>query len=135
MFNNLRFLLVMLCISVGTSAFAAGYCLSPAEIRSKSQLMSLKAMNMASSNSTNLEAAEKMLDDATAFQESIFPNCLQYFKTTSAPDCQKMTSLATGYMLLDKSKQPAAKAQALNAAAKFSNVCKYQYQTLQMMLK
>lgn len=130
-----KFLLLGLCLFYGVEAFSSGTCPTPQELRSKNEYFQQKAMAGLSSQSSNPDDAIRLLEEQTSYINGVFPGCVQYFKSTKNPDCSKLTTLATGYMLLDKEKQPAAKAQALGAAAPFSKQCSAEFQALQFLIK
>ena len=118
---------------ISSAAYGAGYCPTPQELQSKMNSFQQRALRNINANSS-LEQAEALLNEQERYIDSIFPSCMQYFKTTQNPNCSKLATLSTGYIMLDKSKQPAAKSQ-LGTLSKLKGVCGYQYEAFLMMTK
>ena len=125
-------IIIMLCFSPLT--YATGYCPTTNEVQMKMQQFQMRAFKNIGSNST-LEQIEALNDEMIRYQESLVPNCIHYFQVTPNPDCNKLTTLATGYMLMDKNKQIAAKGQIFNVARPYQKTCEYQYMSLEMLVK
>ena len=125
-------LTLLVCFS--QVANASGYCPTSDEVQLKMRQFQFRAMkNM--DMSVPIEQVQALNNEMTRYQESLVPNCVQYFKTTHNPDCNRLNTLSVGYMLLDKNKQYSAKGQILNVARPYQQTCKYQYMSLDMMLK
>jgi hypothetical protein len=82
-----------------------------------------------------IEQVEALNKEMLQYQANIVPSCLQYFRTTPNPECKRLTTLATGYMLLDKAKQPAMKNSILNVAKSFENTCPAESMTIDYLVK
>ena len=130
-----RFLFIFLLLFlVSQGVFANDYCPTPDEIRATMHLFQFRAMkNM--DLKVPLEQVEALNNELITYQQAIVPNCVRYFQVTHNPDCNKLISLATGYMLLDNNKQLAARGQILNVTRGFEATCKYQYETVQSFVK
>lgn len=126
-------LLILSLIFISVSASAAGYCPTPQEYQAKMQYFQQKAMNLINSRSTVLQSQALMKEEET-YMNATFPGCLEYFKTTTSPDCARLQTFATSYMMLDSAKQSAAKAQ-LDGLSSLQGKCGYQYDAFRMMTK
>jgi len=127
-------LLVLGLILPGLRVFADGYCPAPYEYKSKMQEYQVKAMKMMANPNTS-EDPEALLKELEDYQASLFPNCMNYFNTTSSPDCQKLGVLYTSYMMLDKSKQPSAKSQILDMMQHLPKSCETEVYVTRTMMK
>lgn len=132
-----KLILSIAIVSFGSIALAAGYCPSNAEFQTKMQGYQQRAMAaLQNPQSVSLESMNKLQNEQKAYMNSIFPNCLQYFKTTQTPDCSKLTMLSSGYMFLEDAKQPAAKAQTYALLNSLYGKCKpYEIDAVKIMVK
>lgn len=129
-----KFIMLFLsCLFISVSANAEGFCPTPQEYQAKMQYFQQKAMNLMNSKSSMLQS-QALMKEEESYMNSTFPGCLQYFKTTSNPDCSKLQTFATSYMMLDNSKQAGAKTQ-LNSLPNLQGKCGYQYDTFKMLTK
>ena len=129
-----KFVFIILTVLLVPSAvYSAGYCPTPQELQSKMSYFQQRAIGNMNSNAS-LTQTEALMNEQERYIDSIFPSCIQYFKTAQNVDCSKLSTLATGYIMLDKSKQPAAKTQ-LNNLPSFQSKCSYQYDAFKMMVK
>lgn len=124
-------------VSIGSIALAAGYCPSNTEFQTKIQGYRLRAMSAVQNpSSMSLENIDRLQNEQQTYLNSIFPNCLQYFRTTQNPDCSRLAMLSSGYLFLDKSKQPAAKAQTYSLLNSLYGKCQpYELDTVKIMIK
>lgn len=124
-------------VSIGSIALAAGYCPSNTEFHTKIQGYRLRAMSAVQNpSSMSLENIDRLQNEQQTYLNSIFPNCLQYFRTTQNPDCSRLAMLSSGYLFLDKSKQPAAKAQTYSLLNSLYGKCQpYELDTVKIMIK
>lgn len=125
----------IMILSVAAPTFAAGYCPTPSEYRAKMEYFQLKAIRLMATPSSNLDEAEALTREQDTYMDSTFPGCMQYFQTTQVPDCSKLQVLSTSYIMLDKAKKPAAKAQIDRLPQSLRTRCEIDYQTLQFMIK
>lgn len=133
----LSLVLSMSIISIGSIVLAAGYCPSNAEFQTKMQGYQQRAMAaLQNPQSVSLESMNKLQSEQKAYMNAVFPNCLQYFKTTQTPDCSKLAMLSSGYMFLEDAKQPAAKAQTYALLNSLYGKCKpYEIDAVKIMVK
>lgn len=133
----LCFALSITVVSIGSIALAAGYCPSNTEFHTKIQGYRLRAMSAVQNpSSMSLENIDRLQNEQQTYLNSIFPNCLQYFRTTQNPDCSRLAMLSSGYLFLDKSKQPAAKAQTYSLLNSLYGKCQpYELDTVKIMIK
>ena len=130
-----KVLLGALCLLFFAQAsYSAGYCPTNDEVKLKMQQYQTKAINNIGNNVT-LEQIEALNNEIISYQSSLVPNCVQYFQLTHNPDCNRLLTLATGYMLLDKNKQYTAKGQIFNVARPYKDTCPAQYMTIEMFVK
>ena len=124
-------------VSIGSVALAAGYCPSNTEFHTKIQGYQLRAMAAVQNpSSMSLEDMDRLQNEQQTYLNSIFPNCLQYFRTTQNPDCSRLAMLSSSYLLLDKSKQPAAKTQTYSLLNSLYGKCQpYELDTVKIMIK
>lgn len=124
-------------VSFGSIALAAGYCPSNTEFQTKIQGYQLRAMAAVQNpSSMSLEDMDRLQNEQQTYLNSIFPNCLQYFRTTQNPDCSRLAMLSSSYLLLDKSKQPAAKTQTYSLLNSLYGKCQpYELDTVKIMIK
>lgn len=124
-------------VSIGSIALAAGYCPSNTEFQTKIQGYRLRAMSAVQNpSSMSLEDMDRLQNEQQTYLNSIFPNCLQYFRTTQNPDCSRLAMLSSGYLFLDKSKQPAAKTQTYSLLNSLYGKCQpYELDTVKIMIK
>ena len=130
-----KVILMSLCLIFVSSITvnAEGVCPTPQEYQAKMQYFQQKAMTLMNTKSSMLQSQALMKEEEN-YMNSTFPGCLQYFKTTPNPDCSKLQTFATSYMMLDNSKQAGAKAQ-LNSLPNLQGKCGYMYDTFKMMTK
>ena len=130
-----NFLLLLSLILLSTQAsLAAGYCPTNDEFQIKMQQFQMRAIKNLDT-SVPIEQVEALNKEMMQYQANILPSCIQYFQTTPNPECKRLSTLATGYMLLDRAKQPAAKARIFNAARPYKDACQIEYSTLEMLVK
>ena len=124
-------------VSIGSIALASGYCPSNTEFHTKIQGYQLRAMAAVQNpSSMSLEDMDRLQNEQQTYLNSIFPNCLQYFRTTQNPDCSRLAMLSSSYLLLDKSKQPAAKTQTYSLLNSLYGKCQpYELDTVKIMIK
>lgn len=124
-------------VSIGSIVLAAGYCPSNTEFHTKIQGYQLRAMAAVQNpSSMSLEDMDRLQNEQQTYLNSIFPNCLQYFRTTQNPDCSRLAMLSSSYLLLDKSKQPAAKTQTYSLLNSLYGKCQpYELDTVKIMIK
>lgn len=132
-----KLILSLAIVSFGTIALASGYCPSNAEFQTKMQGYQQRAMTaLQNPQAVSLESMDRLQNEQMTYMNAIFPNCLQYFKTTQSPDCSKLAMLSSGYMFLDKAKQPAAKAQTYALLNSLYGKCKpYEIDAVKIMVK
>lgn len=130
--KHLFLILVLLLLS---NTVANAYCPTAEEFQAKSRYFQSKAISMMSSQSSDLNAAEALLDEQSRYLDSLFPNCMQYFRTVQKPDCRRLNVLTTSYYMLDKSKQPAAKNQIYNMLLSLPVSCESEIQATKIMIK
>jgi len=130
--NKLLLFSVILLLSTN-SAFSAGYCPTPNEYQSKVETFQLKALNMMQTQNASLDASEKLMNEMDAYMNSVFPGCIEYFQTTPAPDCNKVRTLSTSYVMLDKDKKNAGKAKLNSIGGVLQNKCPTDYKVLKFM--
>jgi len=123
--------MVLLC---GLKVYSAGYCPTTVEIQAKSQSWQQRAL-AGMSSSSSLDDVEALAKEQDAYLNMLVPSCIQYFKTTPNPDCNRLLGLSTGYMLLSSAKQPGAKAQIWNAVTPLTNKCPNEIQALKFIVK
>lgn len=131
--KNLFFIMAVLLVF--NNIASAAYCPTADEFRAKSRYFQNKALNLMSSQSSNLDEAESLLDEQARYLDSLYPNCMQYFRTTPKPDCDRLNVLTTAYYMLDKSKQPAAKNQIYNMLLSLPVSCESAIQATKLMIK
>lgn len=123
-------------VSIGSIALAAGYCPSNTEFHAKMNGYKQSALNDMQNPTISTEEISRKLNEQKAYMNAIFPNCLQYFKTTQSPDCSKLAMLSSGYMFLEDAKQPAAKAQTYALLNSLYGKCKpYEIDAVKIMVK
>ncbi len=131
-----KLILSIAIVSFGSIALAAGYCPSNAEFHAKMNGYKQSALNDMQNPTISLDEITRRLNEQQAYTKSVFPNCLQYFKTTQSPDCSKLTMLSSGYMFLEDTKQPAAKAQTYALLNSLYGKCKpYELDMVKIMVK
>lgn len=136
--NKISNIIISLAIvSFGSIALAAGYCPSNTEFHTKIQGYQLRAMAAVQNpSSMSLDDMDRLQNEQQTYLNSIFPNCLQYFRTTQNPDCSRLAMLSSSYLLLDKSKQPAAKTQTYSLLNYLYGKCQpYELDTVKIMIK
>ena len=116
----------------GSSVLASGVCLTKTQVDAKLLYFQKQALN---SSNTSLDATMKLLDEQDAFIKSLYTGCLEYFQTTPTPDCQRISTLITGYIMLDKKEQPAAKTKVQALKTPLSKKCPTASQMIDMMVK
>jgi hypothetical protein len=127
-------LLLSLILLSSQVSLAAGYCPTNDEVQLKMrqfQMRSIKNLD----TTVSLEQVEALNNEMMQYQASLVPNCVHYFQVTHNPTCNRLTTLATGYMLLDKNKQLVAKGEILNVVRPYQNACQAEYMTLELFLK
>lgn len=129
-----KIIVLSLLLIVGNCANAAGYCPTPNEFQSKMQYFQAKALRLMSTNVSEQEA-DAYLKEQDNYLNSIFPGCIQYFQTSPAPDCSKMQTMATSYIMLDKAKKPAAKNRINSLPSSLQDKCSVDYKTMQIFLQ
>lgn len=129
----LCFALSITVVSIGSIALAAGYyCPSESEYQAKQDSFMQKISSPSISNADLL----RISDENEAYDLSVFKNCLGYLKTTPNPDCSRLAMLSSSYLLLDKSKQPAAKTQTYSLLNSLYGKCQpYELDTVKIMIK
>lgn len=115
------------------SVFAAGYCPTNDEIQLKMTQFQTRAMQ--NLNGSSLAEIEALNREMNQYQANILPGCLQYFQMTSTPDCKRLSTLGTAYLLLDKTKRFEAKGRILNIAKKYETSCVNEYRTIELFVK
>lgn len=131
-----KLILSLAIVSFGSIVLAAGYCPSNAEFHAKMDGYKQSALNDMQNPTITTEEISRKLNEQKAYMNAIFPNCLQYFKTTQTPDCSKLAMLSSGYMFLEDAKQPAAKAQTYALLNSLYGKCKpYELDTVKIMVK
>lgn len=135
--NKISNIIISLAIvSFGSIALAAGYCPSNTEFHAKMNGYKQSALNDMQNPTISTEEISRKLNEQKAYMNAIFPNCLQYFKTTQSPDCSKLAMLSSGYMFLEDAKQPAAKAQTYALLNSLYGKCKpYEIDAVKIMVK
>ncbi|MBQ8460372.1 hypothetical protein IJ541_09775 [bacterium] len=115
-------------------SYGAAYCPSPNEYRSKMEYFQYKALGMMAKPDISVSEADALWKEQENYMNSTFPNCIQYFQTMAAPDCEKLRVLATSYIMLDKGKKVTAKSQINSLNSHLSNKCPVDYKTLRFMI-
>lgn len=135
--NKISNVIISLAIvSFGSIALAAGYCPSNTEFHAKMNGYKQSALNDMQNPTISTEEISRKLNEQKAYMNAIFPNCLQYFRTTQNPDCSRLAMLSSSYLLLDKSKQPAAKTQTYSLLNSLYGKCQpYELDTVKIMIK
>lgn len=128
-------LLFLVILFASSKVFAASYCPTPDEFKAKNLYFQQQAVNVLSNKDYALEAAEKLQLEQSTYMDSVYPNCVQYFKNTKNPDCSKLVTLATGYMLMSDAERASSKSEVLNVAKPFATRCSAQFHTLEILLK
>ena len=131
--KKLLLLLSLILLSAQIS-LAAGYCPTNDEVQVKMRQFQMRSIKNLDTR-VPIEQVEALNNEMMQYQASLVPNCIHYFQVTKNPSCNRLTTLATGYMLLDKNKQLAAKGKILNVAKSYQNVCPAEYMTLEMLIK
>lgn len=111
------------------STLAAGYCPTSQEVQDKGNYFVTRMGTLASN--TSADAAIKLLEEQEAYYDNLLPNCIQYFKTNSAPDCKRLNTLSASYLMLNASKKAAAKPQINQLLNNLSKTCPNQVRTFQ----
>ncbi len=130
---------VLLCLSLGVSAYAN--CPSTAEFQQKNNYFQTQSISIISGSLKDdpdamLKAAQDLSNEQDNYNNSLAPGCVAYFNSTQNPDCQRLSVLVTGYLIMDKEKQtPAFKSQVINALNKAATYCPYQVQAVKPMIK
>lgn len=131
--KKLLLLLSLILLSAQIS-LAAGYCPTNDEVQLKMRQFQMRSIKNLDTR-VPIEQVEALNNEMMQYQASLVPNCVHYFQVTQNPSCNRLTTLATGYMLLDKNKQLAAKGKILNVTRPYQNACPTEYMTLEMFLK
>ena len=139
-FNKLILSSVLLFVlSIGVKAYAN--CPSYAEFQEKNnyfykQYLTIPNGSLSANPDEMLKISEDLATEQKNFNNSIAPGCVAYFNSTQKPDCQRLSVLVTGYLIMDKDKAtPAVKSQVLNALDKAAPYCQYQVPALKQMIK
>lgn len=128
----IKICIVLSIITFGSSSvFATGYCPTPTEFQAKNNSF----MQRLNSSSSSYEQLTKIRNEQEAWMNSLYPGCLQYFKTTTNPQCSKLQSLTTSYMMLPSAKQPLARLEILTTTAKLKKICPADYGTIEYLVK
>ena len=128
-FMGLGILASLVLIALPTLAVAQ--CPTPSEYKAKVQSFQDKAYSMMA---TSLDEAEKSLQEQDAYIQSTFPACVQYFKETATPDCSKLQTLSSSFVILDKSKKATAKSQLKSLPASVQK-CGPQYDAFKFIIE
>jgi hypothetical protein len=115
-------------------SYSAGYCPTPNEFQDKMQYFQAKALRLMHSN-PSVTTAEDLMKEQNSYLNSVFPGCMQYFETTSAPDCIKLQTLSTSYIMLDKSKKSSAKARINSLPYSLQSKCPVDYKVMKIFIE
>lgn len=126
---------VLIIVLTSANAFAAGYCPTVSELQSKNDYYQKKAMSLMSNPTQSVDEATAIMNEQTSYYDSLFPNCVDYFKTTVKPDCSRFTVLTTGYMISDDSKKATYKSQITGIKSKLMSVCPNEAKALDYFIK
>ncbi len=118
-------ILVLLILNSSSIASAQGYCPTPDETMAPLHELANTAKKCALNHCSQAEKQRLNQLKLTIQKQKneTFSNCLQYFKTTQKPDCERMKILYMGYDDLDESLKPAAKKQITSMYPQFAKVC------------
>lgn len=103
------------------------YCITPDEYRLKIDKYIDNDPVNDDSPSYSTENHIAYLDENIKYFQSLFPACINYFKSTSNPDCSRIETLHSGYIWLDDPKKPAARAQ-MKSLTNLKEKCKLGYE-------
>lgn len=119
----INILAISIILSNYQFVFAAGSCPSVKEMQTKSNYFRQQVNKLQSSNNKSSDAAYKILQEMMRYNNNNFYGCVQYFKTTDTPDCERVSTLLSGYYSLDRTKQLAGKNQLKQLLPKMNSKC------------
>ena len=129
-----RKLLVLFCfVILGTFSSANADCPTPDEYRAK--LNGFQAQMLKMLNSENFDNLDSATDAQEKYMNSIFPGCISYFQNPNTSyDCRKLQTLATSYIMLDKSEKMSGKSKIDKLPPQVQQKCSIEFQTLHFMV-
>lgn len=135
--NMKKLFLSLVIIGLGSSVFSAG-CPSPDEAKAQMELFNLKILGLSSvsnvGSDANLSALDKINKDMDAYMDNMFFGCISYFETnTPYHDCQKLSTLYTGYIMLGKNRQSSNKAKFDKIYSDYKTMCPMQYESYKLL--
>lgn len=102
----------------GTCVNAAYVCPSTQEVQDK-----MTYYQQAATEKKSMDEINALSKDLDSYLDNLFTGCLGYLKTAPSPDCDRLSSLLTGYMLLPNEKGSDAKKQLKNLVPQLKKVC------------
>ncbi len=121
-------------LSLNTAVQAAGTCPSLTELQNKNNYYQTQALSMMS-GSSSVDKATALLEEQTNYYNSLFPNCLNYFKATAKPDCSRVTVMTTGYTMADDNKKSIYKSQLSAIKPQLLKLCPIESSAIDYFVK
>lgn len=118
----------------GVIVFASGTCPTLTELQNKNNYYQTQALSMMSGKSST-DNADPLLREQTEYYNSLLPNCLNYLKTTSKPDCSKITVMATGFTMAKDSDKAVYKSKILGLKPQLTKSCPIETSAIDYLVK
>jgi len=116
------FFIVSVILAFSSEIYAAGYCPTPDEYTQAARKFANDAKNLYYSGGSAAES-DSLVKSFEKYKKDTFYGCLNYFKTTAAPDCTKLKVLCSGYLDADDNNQLSAKSQINNILNNLDSRC------------
>ncbi len=133
--HTLKTLIIISLLFGGLQSYSASICPTTAEVQEKENYFQIQSIKNMSLESPDPEITSKILHEQEIYHEKLYYGCMNYFKTNKNPDCSRLMTLTTGYLLLSEKKQPIAKAQLTSLIEKLNAKCPMEIKTIEAMVK
>ncbi len=133
--HTLKTLIIISLLFGGLQSYSASICPTTAEVQEKENYFQIQSIKNMSLESPDPEITSKILHEQEIYHEKLYYGCMNYFKKNKNPDCSRLMTLTTGYLLLPAKKQPIAKAQLNSLIEKLDTKCPMEIKTIEAMIK
>ena len=133
--HTLKTLIIISLLFGGLQSYSASICPTTAEVQEKENYFQIQSIKNMSLESPDPEITSKILHEQEIYHEKLYYGCMNYFKKNKNPDCSRLMTLTTGYLLLPAKKQPIAKAQLNSLIEKLDTKCPMEIKTIEAMVK
>lgn len=130
----LKTVLLTTILMSGIQAYSAGTCPTIQQVHAQEKKFQDQAFRNASRKNIPDDVSVKLLYEQEKYHANMYYGCLNYLKTTSNPDCTRLSTFATGFNLLPKDKQDLERERVAEISEKLKDKCPVEIKLVNVMI-